>query len=243
MRVAPGANFLLLLNESNNAKVLVADDYNPWQFIPTPGLPRETEIVFRRGFAPAVHDAGDFGELVVETNRRRFGRDGSQFPPQRYSRSVLRFGHGDPSAPDFDSLAQWYTDAKAKTILVRIPLGTLLFTDPSSWKAYYGFDARGGVRTVTSVGVDVSAFELDLAAGAALANSHVVAAYPAAPDGMVAHPFRLTWRPWESVTPEMFPKKAYYALQNEFAGNVQPAAAQRRLRAATGNELRSGAAR
>src|SRR4029079_15801169 len=98
--------------------------------------------------------------FVGETNRRRYGRDGTSFPGTRYSRSVLRYGDGDPQSAANDSLAEWNVDAKNKAILVRIPWGKLLLTDPSSRSAWFGFDGALNARTAASSGVDISVFAL-----------------------------------------------------------------------------------
>src|SRR5204862_126809 len=98
------------------------------RLVPKPGVPNETELQFRRSYTPEIETRGTFQELVVETNRRRFGRDGTMFPGQRYSRSQMRFTNMNDR--EADSLAEWYTDPKSQAIVVRIPWGKILVTDP-----------------------------------------------------------------------------------------------------------------
>jgi hypothetical protein len=214
-----GANFLLYLFDSSSSRLLIADNYNPYHLVPKAGMPRETDLLFRAGYTPFVQPTGQFGEFIVETNRRRFARDGTQFVGQRYSRSVLRNDNGNPQAPDYDSLAEWYSDAKKNSIYVRIPWGKLLMTDPSSRQAYHGFDAAVHVRTITSTDVELSVFELTPGANPAdVTNAIVVASYPAARNGHIEQPERVIWKNWETVPLDPYFKKSFYAMQKEFAG-------------------------
>ncbi len=218
VNVAPGANFLLYLSEPAESRLLIADGYNPYQIKPKPGVPDETEISYRRGFSPRLEAAGSFVEMVVETNRKRFGRDGTPFPGQRYSRSVLRYGNPNPAAPDYDSLAEWYADVRRNAILVRIPWGKLYMTDPSSRQAFYGFDGALSTRVTSSSGVQMSVFALKKGASPeGLRGMTVVSALPEPKNGRIADSAAISWMPWESVTPEPYKKRSYYALQKAFA--------------------------
>jgi hypothetical protein len=206
-----GANFLLYLGDRARARLLIAENYNPYKIVPRAGLPNETELGYKRNFTPAIIDNGAFEEFVVETNRRRFGRDGTLFPGQRYSRSVLRYAASD--AEKADTLPEWYSDARSNTIVVRIPWGKLVMTDPSSHRAFFGFGPNG-MRTVASIGIDVSVFELNEAGSSGnLRQAKVTARYPAAAS---AKPARYFWKGWEKVSPQPYFKKAYFALQKEF---------------------------
>src|SRR5207248_5211638 len=49
-----GANFLLLLGDPSVTRLLIADTYNPYQVLPKPGVPNETEISYRRGYTPSL---------------------------------------------------------------------------------------------------------------------------------------------------------------------------------------------
>ncbi|MDP9267812.1 MAG: hypothetical protein M3P27_05735 [Acidobacteriota bacterium] len=212
-----GANFLLLLGDPTVSRLLIADTYNPYQILPKPGVPNETEISYRRGYTPSLQYRGTFMDFVVETNRRRYGRDGTSYPGTRYSRSVLRYGDGDPQAAAYDSLAEWNVDVKNKAILVRIPWGKLLLTDPSSRAAWFGFDGALTARTASSSGVDIAVFALK--PGGAPDNvsaMQIAMSLPAISGSAISNPASLTWKPWETVKPEPYFKKSYFAIQKEF---------------------------
>jgi len=159
-----------------------------------------------------VFDHGTFMDLVVETNRRRYGRDGTAYPGTRYSRSVLRYGNGNPQDPAFDSLAEWYADAATRSIYVRIPWGKLLVTDPSGRSAWFGFDGGLNVRTAATSGVELSVYALKPTAGPDNLSAMEVAM--SLPVG--AAPQALTWKGWDTVKPESYFKKSYFAMQKQF---------------------------
>jgi hypothetical protein len=216
-RMSGGADFILELNDPTSAKLLVAEDYYPYRAIPKPKNPSENDLIYRRNFNPILQGEGQFVDFTVETNRRRYARNGSIFPPVRYSRSAMRYGNGDPDAKDFDSLGEWYVDAKKSTIYVRLAWGKLLVTDPSSRQAFFGFDDRTTLRSVTSGGIDVAVFTLRPGAQSGLRGATVAGVFPPAVNGDIATPFRINWKGWEAVTPEPYFKKSFLTLQQRFS--------------------------
>lgn len=215
-RLSGGANFILDLSDPGSAKLLIAEDYYPYRTIPKPNNPQENDLIYRRSFNPILQGEGGFVDYTVETNRRRYARNGSVFQPIRYSRSTMRYGNGNPDAPDFDSLGEWYADTKKSTIYVRLAWGKLLVTDPSSRQAFFGFDDRATLRSITSSGVDVAVFTLRPGLQKGLRSATVAGVFPAAVNGDVATPFRITWRGWEAVAPEPYFKKSFLTLQQRF---------------------------
>lgn len=107
---------------------------------------------------PTLTDAGTFESEIIEPNRRRFGRDGKFFPPERYDRGVLRYGTLNPASPDYDSLAEWHANPQSNAIDVRIPWALLYVTDPSRLKVFAGLDPDGSVRTTRTPGFILAVF-------------------------------------------------------------------------------------
>src|SRR5207253_4226118 len=121
---------------------------------------------------------------------------------------------------------------------VRIPWGKLLITDPSSRQAFHGFDERAQIRTVSSTDVEISVFELTPGANPADPSAAtVVASYPAVRNGRIEQPERFLWKTWDKVPLEPYFKKAFYAMQKEFADMEHPTAgaAPRPVRAGGGS--------
>lgn len=77
---------------------------------------------FNRPFRTSANDDGVYDSLRVETNRRRFGRDGTEFPGFGYDRGILR--QGPPPDGSWEMLDRGVFE-------VRIPWMLLNFTDPS----------------------------------------------------------------------------------------------------------------
>ncbi len=217
-----GANFLLYLANPETARVLVARDYNPYRQVASDNNPAQTDVVYKRSFEPALEEKGPFEEMIVETNRRRYARDGTVYPSQRYSRSVLRYGNGDPASPNYDSLAEWYVDVKDKAILVRIPWGKLLVTDPSSRQVFAGIDKSLHVLARPSAAIEVSAFEVTPASAGQLGTAGVIASAPALAGGEISGPEHFNWTAWNDVQLVPYFKKAFYAVQQEFVAENPP---------------------
>jgi tetratricopeptide (TPR) repeat protein len=241
-RMASGANFLLYLaGGTSSGKLLVAENYYPYREIPKPNIPSETDLVYRRAYTPALVGEGDFRDFIVETNRRRYARDGKVYPPQRYSRSQLRYGDGNPSNPDYDSLAEWYADVKSNTIYVRIPWGKLLFTDPSSRQVFFGFDDKVELHAVKTPGIDITVFALKpTGASTDLKSMSVVASFPAAVNGEIRNPERLTWKDWERVTPDPYFKTSFSAVVREFAAENRGQALEAKPQGRSGRSAATG---
>lgn len=213
--LAPGANFLVILDSEKSGRLLVAQDYYPYQVNAREGS-GETDMTYRRGYTPSLERTGTFIELITETNRRHYARDGTVFPPQRYSRSPLRFGVGDPASSGYDSLAEWHADPKTSSIVMRLSWGKLLVTDPSSGQAWFGFDQQNHTKTAGTLAVQVAVMSLKPKGGDYHADE-VVQTFPSTSNGMVLkEPAEYSWRRWDSVKVEPYYKKAFYAIQTEF---------------------------
>lgn len=215
--IASGANFLLFLGEPAQSRLLAADNYNPFQMTPDAELGGDLQVMYRRGFETVLKDGGSFVEMALNPNSRQGGLGSTAPAGQSYSFSVMRYGNGNPAAPDYNSLAEWYADVKNKAILVRIPWSKLLVVDPSSNLVLGGFAEKTGERLATSTMLEVSVFALKPGGAAGdLGRMSVVASLPAS-DGSIQKPQAITWKRWDSVAPPLYLKKAYSALQQTFS--------------------------
>ena len=213
LSVASGANFLLYLGDPASGRLLVAENYNPF------GVGPDGKLIEKGPLVPALQETGSFQELQFPLHPRRTGRGGVNYPEQRFNASVLRYGNGDPVSSDFDSLAEWYYEPRSKAILVRIPWGKILVTDPSSRRVFYGLDDAQVVKSAPSTVLEVSAYTLKGARAADLNAMSVVESFPAAAGGEVKGPQRLAWSTWNAVNPETYLKEAYYETRDTFSDN------------------------
>jgi tetratricopeptide (TPR) repeat protein len=98
----------------------------------------------RRPYRSVEGHGGDFMEIQVYTNRDRYGRDGTYYPAQGYSRSPLRRGSMDPASPDYDTLSDWIDAPDGSFLEARIAWGLLNVTDPSSHQVVHEDAPRTG---------------------------------------------------------------------------------------------------
>lgn len=129
-----GLEFVLDLNTTADARLLVDEPYNLYSHLPIVGArPPATQTVYNRPFRTRANSNGHYDTLYVTPNRRTIGRDGTVFPARRIERNALRFARQQET-----TLADWYADTATGTIEVRIPWGLLHVTDPSSHQVLFG---------------------------------------------------------------------------------------------------------
>ena len=156
-----------------------------------------------------MRERAEFGELVVETNRRRYGRDGTFYPAERYSRSVLLEGVFDRDRATYNSVGQWYYDAPRREIRVRLSWGLLLVMDPSGGGVYWGTDENARPVSTQSDKILLAAFAYaPRGAGAPQAAPGV--------SGSAVTVATVLWPKWERVEYRTVPKKSFEILRQEF---------------------------
>lgn len=163
----------------------------------------------RRPIRTVDHPSGPFVSQVLETNRERFGRDGTYFQPRRLDLGVLLRGQGDPAAPDYESRADWTVGEGF--LELRLPWGLLHVSDPSSrtviQEAGDPTDPLGTVRT--------DGFRLVLARVGP--GGEAAATLPVRKDGTVPLPPRFTWPTWDTPRWHAFRKRAFDTVRATFA--------------------------
>ena len=120
-----GFEFVLDLPSPDSGAMKVLPDYNRYAALDESGDDRGQ--FHRRPITVADRDDGLFDPMLVVTNRARYGRDGTFYEAQQVDRGRLAFGTEEQS-----TLNDWYHDAKAGLIEVRLPWDLLNVTDPSS---------------------------------------------------------------------------------------------------------------
>lgn len=158
VRFLRGMTFAIQLAGPGSSRIWIASAYNPYQIVPVPGIPGETDLGQKLGWTPNLTDSGTFEGETIEPNRRRLARDGKYFPPQRYDRGILRYGTLDPTLPDYNPLAEWHANVQTNTIDVRIPWALLNVTDPSQLHILAGLESDGTAKTVRTPGFILAAF-------------------------------------------------------------------------------------
>ncbi|MEJ5336980.1 MULTISPECIES: tetratricopeptide repeat protein [Thermus] len=127
--VAPGfgAEFVLEVG-AEGGRLLVEAGYYPFREVRTGG--EGTEALTFLG--PTRPGGGPFVPFLLEPNRRRTGRDGTDYPRQVYELGALKRGRDPEGARD--PTADY---ALGEFLELRLPWGMLLLTDPSRPRAWY----------------------------------------------------------------------------------------------------------
>ena len=223
LRYPEGFNFLLHVGGVGKTKLLVDSNYNPYGLWPVGGGSNRVELGIRVPSKPAVEEWSPFEEMVVETNSLWFGRDGTAFPPQRYSRSPLRYGPLDPNDPQYDSLATWSADFQSNSLIFRLPWALLFVTDPSSRQVYAETVSPLQLHSMTTTGIAL--FAISFAPPASEPDwgrfpSLPLAATDSLPaigaDGTFAGTRMYTWTGWDTVKLSGRLKAGAAALQKSF---------------------------
>lgn len=109
------------------------------------------QMRFNRPFISQANEDGVYDSLRVVPNRRRFARDGTEFPALGYDRGLLRRG----ALPD----GLWERDEANGVLEVRIPWGLLNVTDPSERRVLQDPEGQvpGDFGTTTVDGVRIVA--------------------------------------------------------------------------------------
>lgn len=104
---------------------------------------------------------GKFARPSLETNRERYGRDGTLYAARAVMPGVLRFGSLDPSVEAFNTLTD-VAVGDGGIIELRLPWAMLNFSDPSTGQVLHNPVASGSFKTAptTRIGLQVCAADL-----------------------------------------------------------------------------------
>ncbi len=207
-----GLEFLILIEGEQDSRLLVAEDYQPYRKVPIQGTDGEYAQVRNPFMQPQKSHEGKFVPIVVETNRRRIGRDGTVYPAQRLEWGALSRGSLDSARADFNTLADW--NLNGNLLELRIPWGLLHITDPSSHQAIFQAWETGDVETKTTEGFHflVCLYER----GSGETKPRVVEVLPP----QQGQPYSLSrtfkWQNWERPSYHWEFKETYYRMRDKF---------------------------
>ena len=222
--VASGATFLVRLDQLAVGRLLVAENYNPWESQPVPGRPTVSRIMLKPDMAVSL-DSAAFEDLMIEVNPPRWSAEGTYFPPRNLSWSTLTpaSNEGGPDSTATD--VAWRADEDARMVEMRIPWTKLLVLDPARRLAFAGTE-RSALQARETQGVSVAVFAVGTESGsggspqAILYSSLPRMGAPAA-DGRVelaSPPAVFSWEQWNEVLYRPYLKPAYYELRNLWGG-------------------------
>jgi len=194
IRYSGGINFLLHVGGANSTRLLVSSSYNPYALWPATPTGTRMDLGVRAPWTPMLEEWSPFEEMVVETSMLRYAKDGTMFPPQRYSRQ-------------YDSLATWSADFSTSSLIFRIPWGLLFVTDPSSGLVYTETRPGAQIHAEATSGIALFAVSFvpptsapDWARFPALPMAATDSLPPTDGQGNLTDVRRYVWQGWNSVT-------------------------------------------
>ena len=193
-----GFEFVLDLLAPDSGALRVLPEYNRYAPLTDPAGDDRGRF-HRRPVTIMNRSDGRFDSMFVITNRARFGRDGTFFPASGHDRGRLR--HGTEAA---STLADWYHDADAGLVEIRVPWDLLNVTDPSTRTLLFERGATGDFGTVTA-----GDFRFMVVAHAKGSPPNAAATIPTA---------AWRWEPWEEPRSHARLKPVYDALRRTFEG-------------------------
>ena len=132
LRSGAAFEFMVEVNDTSDAQLKVVPDYNlyvPYRLVQDGAFFGEH---FRRPVYSPRRIDGVFDTLFALTNRPRFLPDGKQIRGRGVNIGRLRYG-----TEALNSLADWWWDAAAGMLEIRLPWGLLNVSDPSTQKILY----------------------------------------------------------------------------------------------------------
>ena len=154
-------------------------------------------------------------EPVVETNRRRVGRDGTVYEAQSFELNPLHKGSLVEGSPGYNDQAVWNVDIEKGVLELRMPWILLGFVGPHQMRVLQaGDDMKNSSEVSTGVGISMVLTD---------DTGKAQAAWPGYEDGTVltSQSGRYAWPEWfvEDITYHTRIKPVYYSLQNIFGSD------------------------
>ena len=213
-----GANFLLHIGDGARARLLIASNYNPREARPIPTPSPGVQIAYRIPFNPKMENWSGFEEIVVETNRRRFSRNGRMFPAQQNSLSLLRYR---PAGQSEDTQATWTCDFANKAFIFRLPWALLMVMDPSTHLILAATEGGPKFVPAETPGLQFSVVSFrpaDSIPFQQFPSSGVPAvdSLPGIDRGSFAGLQTYTWPLWNAITVPRRPKAGFATVQKVF---------------------------
>jgi len=150
-----GVEFALSLQGPEASELLVTPSYL---------LRHPAEAGHSGALVSPLEPSGRFVPPSLETNRERYARDGTRYPPIRVAPGRLRFGSLDPSSPDFDTRSDVAVGSSG-AIEIRLPWALLNFADPSSGQVLHSPEPAAQLGTAPTREIRLHACSFDRARG------------------------------------------------------------------------------
>lgn len=201
-----GMEFMIELKGYDQSKILVDEPY-------------DTFMHTAEGWGPyqsRPNRNGKYGEIKAETNRERYGRDGTIFPSIIYSKSPLKYGSMEKNSKEYHTLCDWYLDADKNFIEIRIPWSLLNVTDPSSGRVLH--QERSHLPPLDTVETDGFIFYV-VSINPEERYDFIADSFPSLDQISTENLSELDiylWDSWQNPAYHTYLKDSYYILKDDF---------------------------
>ncbi|GGF26742.1 hypothetical protein GCM10010954_27230 [Halobacillus andaensis] len=191
------ADYRLTLSDHQQAKIEVAGDYDPFFYSYAKNGIEATK-------AEVENKAETYHPIRLALNKEIMRPDTKEIIPfESYETGKLRFGIGDPSYRNYDSLADYYYSKETNILEIRIPWMLLNARDPSQ-KEFIGDLWEDGIEaSMTIDGIDVHPLLVQ--------NGRVIDEFSN------STPSSYNWEPWDLPKHRERLKQSYEVIQELFS--------------------------
>ena len=181
-----GLEFIVKINDYDNAQILVHPGYN----------------VTKGKYYPELTYDGKYENILVLTNKQRITKDGTNIEAIYENSSILNYG-----ILEDNSCNLWNTDKEK--IIIRIPWMLINFSDPSDMIVLYDDDIitqplRDEIETVKTEGIMISSILYNSTAQEVTGRAGSINQEP------------LSWESWDIPGYSERMKESYYLIQEYF---------------------------
>jgi len=203
--VTAPADFVARLAGPSDSKLLVESSYDAFarEFGETAGLDIDAYRSGAAGFVP-VREPINLGYTVPPTDER--------VPFEAVETGQLRYGNGDPTAAEYDSLTDVYVAPDGGVVELTLPWVLLNVTDPSS-KRRIRTDWESGLDATTFEGVEIGVVTYQPTDDTAQPGARTLASTAAGIEGSELRTTTYEWEPWNELTYDERLKGSYEILR------------------------------
>jgi hypothetical protein len=199
------ADFVARLAGPSDSKLLVESSYDAFarEFGDRAGLDLDAYRTGDAGFVP-VREPVNLGYKIPPT--------GEQVPFDAVETGQLRYGNGDPSAAEYDSLTDVYVAPDGGVVELRLPWILLNVADPSS-KRRIRTGWETGLDVTTFDGVEVGVVTYQPTGGTSKPGAVSIDSVAAGIDGSAVRTTTYEWDSWNQPTYDERLKESYEVLR------------------------------
>lgn len=206
LTIDTGIDFKLEIQGSQNAQLLVDSYYDT--FFYDYGI--ERNMLETENLQPSIN-SGIFNPIRLALSSELIRPDTQEVIPfTYYETGAFRFGNANPSANNYDSLADYFYDEDSNTLEIRIPWMLLNFKDPSQREIVGNIQKNGIDSSETIEGISIAVVHQQ--------NDKLVSSFPSNGESSLITGLKMyTWETWNEPLFEERLKQSYEIIKDKFS--------------------------